>query len=67
MQKHGVDVLEMHDLLADTLRGREARDWVLEHKLAPRAVDAELAAQLRPWLQEMEPGELATRLIGGIV
>ncbi|MFP3693797.1 arginine deiminase family protein, partial [Burkholderia sp. SIMBA_048] len=43
MQEHGVDVLDMHDLLTDILRGREAREWVLEHKLAPGTVDDELA------------------------
>jgi len=67
MQERGIEVLEMHDLLADILRGREARDWVLAHKLSAGAVDQELSAQLLPWLREMNAGELATRLLGGIV
>ena len=67
MEEHGVEVLEMHDLLADILQGREAREWILERKLTPGVVDAELGAQLVPWLDEMKPEELATRLIGGVV
>ncbi|MFM0502711.1 arginine deiminase [Paraburkholderia caffeinilytica] len=67
MQDHGIEVLDMHDLLADILQGREARDWVLERKLSPGTVDLELSAQLLPWLNEMKADELATRLIGGIV
>ena len=67
MQDHGIEVLDTHDLLADILRGREARDWVLERKVSPGTGDAELSAQLRPWLDDMKPEELALRLIGGIV
>ncbi|SDI33465.1 arginine deiminase [Paraburkholderia phenazinium] len=67
MQDHGIEVFDTHDLLADILRERQARDWVLERKLSPGTVDAELSAQLRPWLDEMKADELATRLIGGIV
>lgn len=67
MQDHGVEVLDVHDLLADILQGREARDWVLERKLAPSGVDTELGAQLKLWLEQMKPDELAERLIGGIV
>ncbi|MFM0593707.1 arginine deiminase [Paraburkholderia dilworthii] len=67
MQDHGIDVVDTHDLLADILRDRQARDWVLDRKLSPGTVDAELSAQLRPWLDEMKPQELAMRLIGGIV
>jgi arginine deiminase len=67
MQEHGIEVFDTHDLLADILRDREARDWVLERKLSPGTIDLELAAQLRPWLDDMKPDDLATRLIGGIV
>jgi arginine deiminase len=67
MQDRGVEVFDTHDMLTDILRGRTARDWVLERKLSPGSVDAELSAQLRPWLDEMKPDELATALIGGVV
>jgi arginine deiminase len=67
MQDRGVEVFDTHDMLADILRERTARDWVLDRKLSPGSVDAELSAQLRPWLNEMKPDELATALIGGVV
>jgi arginine deiminase len=67
MQDRGIEVLDMHDLLADILQGQDARDWVLERKLSSGTVDLELSAQLLPWLNEMKADELATRLIGGIV
>jgi arginine deiminase len=67
MQEHGIEVFDTHDLLADILHNRQARTWVLERKLSSGTVDGELSAQFLPWLDEMKPGELATRLIGGIV
>lgn len=67
MQDRGVEVYDVHDLLTDVLRHPEARAWLLERRLGPNQVDVELAAQLRPWLDEMKPGELANRLVGGIV
>ncbi len=67
MQEHGVEVFDMHDLLADILHSREARHWVLARKLAAGAVDAELALQLKVWLGQIPAAELAERLIGGIV
>lgn len=67
MQERGVEVFDTHDLLADVVRNPEAREWILSRKLAAGQMDGELAAQLRPWLDEMKADELATRLIGGIV
>jgi arginine deiminase len=67
MQDRGVEVFDTHDMLADILREQTARDWVLDRKLSLGTVDIELSAQLRPWLDEMKPDELATALIGGVV
>src|ERR1700692_325413 len=67
MQDRGVEVFDTHDMLADILRERIAREWGLDRKWPPATVDAELCAQLRPWLAEMKPDELATALIGGVV
>lgn len=66
MRGHGVDVLEMSSLLAETLALPEARDWVLGHKLAHRNVGRGVAEELRPWLDDVPPEELATLLIGGV-
>lgn len=67
MQDRGVEVFDTHDMLADILHDPIARDWVLDRKLSLGTVDTELSAQLRPWLDEMKPDQLATALIGGVV
>ena len=66
MVERGIEVLEMHDLLAETVSDAKARSWLLDRKLSPDFVDAELAEFLRPWLDAMAPVQLAAHLIGGI-
>jgi len=67
MIERGVDVLEMHDLLATAMNNEKARTWVLDRKLGPDLLDAELAEQIRPWLEAMPSMQLAAQLIGGVV
>src|SRR5438067_7970923 len=38
MRDRGVEVLLFHDLLAETLADRDARQWLLERKLRPEEV-----------------------------
>ncbi len=66
MSERGVEVLELHDLLADTVALPDALRWLLDRKLSPDFVDVETAAQLRPWLEAMAPALLAQHLIGGV-
>ena len=66
MTERGVEVLELHDLLADTVAIPSARAWLLDRKLGPDFVDPETAAQLRPWLEALPPALLAQHLIGGV-
>jgi arginine deiminase len=66
MRERGVEVLEMHDLLAATLADPQARAWVLDRKVNPNTVALVGLDELRAWLEEMPPAELAERLIGGI-
>jgi len=44
----------------------EARDWLLNHRLAPGVVGADVAAELRPWLNEVPADWLSHHLVGGI-
>ena len=67
MQERGVEVLELHDLLADVLALPAGRAWLLDRKLAPEQVGLALAADLLGWMSEMPARELAERLIGGVV
>ncbi len=66
LKERDVEVLEMHDLLAQTVALPAARQWLLDRKLGPDFVDLETAAQLRPWLEDLPPAKLAEHLIGGV-
>ncbi len=66
LKERDVDVLEMHDMLSVTVAVAAARKWLLDRKLGPNFVDAETAAQLRPWLEDLPPAKLAEHLIGGV-
>jgi arginine deiminase len=66
MQERGVEVLELHDLLAETLESRDARDFVLDRRITANTVGVAGAATIRPWLAEMSAKQLAAFLIGGI-
>lgn len=66
MEERGVEVLEMHELLAATMAIPEARAWVLDRKITENQVGVGLCADLRAWLGEVPANELANYLIGGI-
>src|ERR1700720_4655428 len=53
MRERGVEVLEFHDLLAETLKAPEARAWILDRRITKNTVGELMAAALRPWLNEM--------------
>ena len=67
MEERGVEVLEMHDLLAQIMADETARSWVLDRKLSSDAVGSNMATQLRAWFDTMTPLTLAEQLIGGVV
>src|SRR5687768_16038880 len=66
MQERGVEVLELHDLLTDTLMDAEARKFVLDRRVAPNVMGSQIAELMRPWMEEMDSRRLAAFLIGGI-
>lgn len=66
MRERDVEVLELQELLAETMGNPVARDWLLDRKLGPNFIDTELAQQLRPWLEGLSPLRLAEHLIGGL-
>jgi arginine deiminase len=45
MIDRGIEVLELHDLLAETLSDPKACDWLLERKFGPNFIDPEAANQ----------------------
>jgi arginine deiminase len=66
MRSEGTEVLLFHDLLAETLEDRAARDWLLERRLRPEETTVMFARPLTEWLSEVPAEELATRLTGGV-
>lgn len=66
MKERGVEVLELHDLLAETLESKEARTFVLDRQITENAMGIQVASFVRSWLDEIPAKQLATFLIGGI-
>jgi len=66
MRERGVEVLELHELLAEALKDKAARAWVLDRRISVNDVGIGAARFMRPWLDEMPAEKLAEHLIGGI-
>jgi arginine deiminase len=66
MQERGVEVLELHDMLAQTVAIKEARKFILDRRIVGNSVGVGTAKAIRPWLDEMPAKTLADHLIGGI-
>ena len=66
MRERGVDVVEMHNLLAETVAIPEARKWILDNQVVPNQVGLGFIDELRGYLESLAPRELAETLIGGL-
>src|SRR5690242_5667392 len=66
LAERGVEVLYLHELLAETLAIEEARDEVLARTIGNASLGPTLGPELRQWLETISPEALAERLIGGI-
>jgi arginine deiminase len=66
MRERGAEVIDLHEMLAETLADKAARDWVLERRITVNDVGLGLADDMRAWLDEMPATKLAEHLIGGI-
>jgi arginine deiminase len=66
MRDRGVEVLEMHNLLAETVAIPEARSWILDRKVTVNNVGIGLVDETRAYLESLDPRRLAEVLIGGI-
>ncbi|MFE6360599.1 arginine deiminase [Streptomyces sp. NPDC057806] len=66
LRERGVDVVELHDLLAGTMAVPGARDWLLDRKIVPNEVGLGLVDGTRAYLESLEPARLARYLIGGL-
>jgi arginine deiminase len=66
MRERGVEVLEFSRLLAEVCSDPVARDWILDRRIVEEEVGTGMLRELRRWLAEMAPQQLADVLIGGI-
>ncbi|WP_425953689.1 arginine deiminase [Xylanimonas sp. McL0601] len=66
LQGRGVDVVELHDVLAETLAVPGATEWLLDRKIVPNEVGLGLVADTRAFLATLDGSLLAEYLIGGL-
>ena len=59
LRSRDVDVVELHDVLADTVRVPGARDWLLDRKIVPGVVGTGLIDATREFLEGLAPEQLA--------
>lgn len=62
----GVEVVELHDLLTQTVADGAARSWLLDRKITPNEVGVGLVEDTRAYLETLAPRQLAEFLIGGL-
>lgn len=62
----GVDVVELHRLLAETMALPAARAWLLDRKIVANEVGVGLVPATRDYLDQLAPAELTELLIGGM-
>lgn len=66
MRDRGVDVVEMHNLLAETVAVPEAKKWILDNQVVPDQVGLGLVDEIRSYLDGLSNRELAETLLGGL-
>jgi len=66
LRDRGVDVVEMHSALAETVAIPEAKAWILDHQVVPNQVGLGLVDEVRSYLDGLSDRDLAETLIGGL-
>jgi len=66
LEARGVEVVELHDLLDETLAVPGAKEWLLDRKITPNEVGVGLVAGTRAYLESLDDARLAELLIGGL-
>ena len=52
MQERGVEVLDLHDLLAETVSDKPARAWILDRRITPNDVGFKSTSGCTAWVQQ---------------
>ncbi|MBF2046765.1 MAG: arginine deiminase [Elainella sp. C42_A2020_010] len=66
MRDRGIEVIEMHEILAETLEIPAAKKWVLDQQVVPNEVGLGLVDEVRSFLESLSTRQLAEYLIGGL-
>ena len=66
MRERGVEVVELHELLAETLEQPAARKWLLDRQIVANEVGVGLVADTRAFLESLAAKTLAEFMIGGL-
>jgi arginine deiminase len=66
MRERGVEVLELHNVLAETLEVPGATAWLLDRKIVANEVGLGLVEDTRAFLAGLPPRALAEFMIGGL-
>ncbi|CAN5837488.1 arginine deiminase [soil metagenome] len=66
MRERGVEVVELHNLLTETMEIPEAKTWLLDRKIVPNEVGLGLVNDTRGFLDSLVPRRLSELLIGGM-
>ncbi|CAM5495008.1 Arginine deiminase [Streptomyces violaceorubidus] len=66
LRRRGVEVVELHDLLAQIMAIPEAKAWLLDRKIVANQVGIGLIDETRAYLETLSPRELAEYLVGGL-
>jgi arginine deiminase len=66
LRGRGVEVVELHEVLAQTMAISEARSWLLDRKIIANEVGIGLIDDTRAFLESLAPRQLADYLIGGL-
>jgi len=66
MRSRGIEVLDVNELLAETLDIPEARKWILDHRITWNDIGVGMISDLRAWMDELPGTKLSEYLIGGL-
>jgi arginine deiminase len=66
MRSRGIEVLDVNELLAETLDIPEARKWILDHRITWNDIGVGMISDLRAWMDELPGAKLSEYLIGGL-
>ncbi|WP_028744996.1 arginine deiminase [Rhizobium mesoamericanum] len=66
MRDRGIEVVEMHNLLAETVAVPEAKKWILDNQVVPNQIGLGLIDEVRSYLEGLSNRDLAETLIGGL-